>query len=231
MKEIIQNDIFFILLTVGIYIFSQYFAKRIKFSLFHPVLMVLVPLIIFLKVAGISFSTYKEGVKLIDFMLAPSVVIIGFFLYENYHYIRKHFIPIFLTMFFGAFVGVLSVLCLALMMGAKKEIIASLIPKSVTSPIAIEISSSLGGLSSLAVVVVIIVGIFGASFGPSLLKKIKVEDKIAKGLAMGGASHALGTATALEIGEVEGAFAGLAIGLMGIFTAIWAPILFYLFFP
>lgn len=230
MNEVIRSELFMLLLTIGAYLFSQKLAKKVNFILFHPVLVVLFLLIGLLTFLGISFSEYKENVRAIDFMLSPSVVIIGFFLYENYSYIKKHFIPIFLTMFVGAFVGVASVLCFATMMGAKKEIAASLVPKSVTSPIAIEVASSLGGLPSLAIVVVIVVGIFGASFGPSLLKKIKIEDKVAKGLALGGASHALGTASAVELGEVEGALAGLAIGLMGLFTAIWAPVLFYLFY-
>lgn len=226
--DIFRTDLFFILLTVGSYLFSVALARKVKFPLFHPVIVVLVIIISVLKVMGIDFSTYNKGVAAIDFMLGPSVVIIGYFLYDNYIHIKKQLYPIFITMIISALFGVASVFAIAYAMGANREIVASLLPKSVTSPIAIEVSASLGGLPSLAVVVVIIVGIFGASFGPSLLKKSKVSDPMAMGLALGAASHALGTATALEIGEVEGALSGLAIGLMGVFTAIWAPILFYI---
>ena len=122
-------------------------------------------------------------------------------------------------------IGILSVALIARAMGAEQAVIASLEPKSVTTAIALNVSAQSGGIPALTAVVVILVGIFGGVAGPFILKKIGVESKIAKGLAMGAAAHAMGTARAMQLGAVEGAISGLAIGLMGIATAILVPII------
>ena len=149
-------------------------------------------------------------------------------LYEQVHYLKGNVVSIFTSVFVGAVVGILSVIVVGRLMGADHALIASLQPKSVTTPIAMGISEKAGGIPSLTAVIVVAVGIFGSIIGPFVLKILGIESRIAKGLALGASSHAVGTAAAIQIGAVEGAISGLAIGLMGIMTAVLVPIIEYL---
>ena len=133
--------------------------------------------------------------------------------------------PIVIAIVTGSAVGILSVALIARWMGAEPAVVASLEPKSVTTAIALSLSANSGGIPALTSVVVIVVGVFGGIVGPWVLRKVGVESRIAKGLAMGAAAHAMGTARAMELGAVEGAISGLAIGLMGVATAVLVPIL------
>ena len=168
----------------------------------------------------------KESLtQIIDFLLGLSVVALGYLLHEQISQIKGNVIAIVTAIVTGSAVGILSVALIARAMGAEQAVIASLEPKSVTTAIALNVSAQSGGIPALTAVVVILVGIFGGVAGPFILKKIGVESKIAKGLAMGAAAHAMGTARAMQLGAVEGAISGLAIGLMGIATAILVPII------
>jgi len=129
----------------------------------------------------------------------------------------------------GSFIGIISGMVLAFLFGGSKEIMLTIAPKSVTTPIAIEISSSNGGIPPLTVSCVIIAGLVGAVLGPELMKAIKVKNPVAQGLSIGTASHGLGTSRAVQEGEIQGAFSGLAIGLAGIFTSILVPIVVWVF--
>ena len=156
-------------------------------------------------------------------MLGPSVVALGYVLYEQLEHIKGNVISILSAVFVGSIVGIVSVVLIAKVLGADHILIASLAPKSVTTPIAISLAEKTGGIPALAAAFVVICGIFGGLVGPVILRRIGIKSKIAKGLAMGSASHALGTARAMEMGAIEGAISGLAIGLMGIMTALLIP--------
>ena len=225
MNEIIYSQIFLLTLTVGVYLGAVQLRRRVNCALLHPILVSVAVLIAFVKLTGMPYEHYMRQTQIIDFLLGLSVVALGYVLHDQIYNIRGNVISIVIAIVTGSAVGILSVALIARAMGAEQAVIASLEPKSVTTAIALNVSAQSGGIPALTAVVVILVGIFGGVAGPFILKKIGVESKIAKGLAMGAAAHAMGTARAMQLGAVEGAISGLAIGLMGIATAILVPII------
>lgn len=167
---------------------------------------------------------------MIDFLLGPSVVSLGLLMYDHLETIRRHLLSILVSVFTGSLVGVGSVYFLCRFFSLDEIFIKSMEAKSVTTPIAMDISASLGGNVSLAAVTVILCGFIGTVFGPVLIRMFHISTSVAKGLALGCCSHGLGTSKAIEMGAVEGAVSGLAIALMGVMTAIVVPI-FNMFFP
>ncbi len=225
MQELINSQIFLLTLTVGVYLGAIQLRRKINFALLHPVFVSILVLIVFIRLTGIEYEHYMQQTQIIDFMLGLSVVALGYILHDQIYNIRGNVISIVMAILVGSAVGIVSVALIARWMGAEPAVVASLEPKSVTTAIALSVSANSGGIPALTSVVVIVVGVFGGIVGPWVLKKIGVESRIAKGLAMGAAAHALGTARAMELGAVEGAISGLAIGLMGLATAILVPIL------
>lgn len=229
MNNLFNNELFVLVFVLGIYLCSLYLYKRTRIALLHPVLISIGIIILILELLNIDYSTFKKGSHLIDFMLGPSVVALGLLLFEQYEHIRKNVVAITTAVFVGSFIGIISVMAIAKALGADHAILASLQPKSVTTPIAIEIASKNGGNVSIAAIVVVVVGIFGGITGPFVLNKLGITSKLARGLALGSAAHGLGTARAMELGAIEGAISGLAIGLMGFATAILIPLINILF--
>ena len=225
MQELINSQIFLLTLTVGVYLGAIQLRRKINFALLHPVFVSILVLIVFIRLTGIEYEHYMQQTQIIDFMLGLSVVALGYILHDQIYNIRGNGISIVMAILVGSAVGIVSVALIARWMGAEPAVVASLEPKSVTTAIALSVSANSGGIPALTSVVVIVVGVFGGIVGPWVLKKIGVESRIAKGLAMGAAAHALGTARAMELGAVEGAISGLAIGLMGLATAVLVPIL------
>ena len=162
-------------------------------------------------------------------MLGPSVVALGYVLYEQIENVKGNVISILTSVFVGCVVGIVSVVLIAKAFGADRLLMASLAPKSVTTPIAISLAEKDGGAPALTAAFVVICGLFGGLVGPIILRRLGINSKIAKGLAMGSSSHALGTARAMEMGALEGAISGLAIGIMGIMTALLIPFAEWLF--
>ena len=182
-------------------------------------------IIAILKLLGISYESFQEKSHLIHFLLGPSVVALGYVLYEQVQYLKGNVVSILTSIFVGAIVGIVSVIVIGKLMGADQSLIATLEPKSVTTPIAMGIAEKSGGIPSLTAVIVVAVGIFGSIVGPIAMRLMGIESSIAKGLALGASSHGVGTAAAIQIGAIEGALSGLAIGLMGIMTAILVPVI------
>lgn len=226
----LENKFFLLFITFGIYFLARMLQKKTGYILLNPILISIAFLIAFLKFAGISYETYNEGGVFIEFWLKPAVVALGVPLYLQLKQIRKQFLPILLSQLAGCVVGIVSVTLLAWLFGANQETILSLAPKSVTTPIAMEVSETIGGIPSLTAAVVVIVGLFGAVFGFKIMKLMKVTQPISQGLSMGAAAHAVGTSTAMEVGNRYGVYAGLALILNGILTAILAPFLLNLMF-
>lgn len=223
-NTILSSQIFLLVFTIGIYAAALWLFNRTRFGLLHPILTSAAVIIIFMSLLGIEYDSYADATRIIDFMLGPSVVALGYALYKQREHLKANSISIISAISIGSLVSILSVVGVIRLMGASPTVESSLIPKSVTTPIAISISERLGGVPSLTAFVVIITGIFGAVIAPPLLKRIGVESPIARGLAMGSAAHGIGTARAFEMGALEGAISGLAIGLMGLITALLAPI-------
>ena len=224
-KEIADSQVFLLTLTVGVYISAMWLRRKVNWALLHPIFVSIVVLIAFLRLSGIEYEHYMRQTQVIDFLLGLSVVALGYILHDQIYNIRGNVISIVVAILVGSAVGIVSVALIARWMGAEPAVVASLEPKSVTTAIALSVSANSGGIPALTSVAVIVVGVFGGIVGPWVLRRVGVESRIAKGLAMGAAAHALGTARAMELGAVEGAISGLAIGLMGLATAILVPIL------
>ncbi|MDP4291319.1 MAG: LrgB family protein [Bacteroidota bacterium] len=224
MHALLNNELFVLTLVIGTYLMSLWIYRKTGLAFLHPVPLCIGVLILILTFTHTDYSTFTKGSRMIDFMLGPAVVALGLILYEQYEHVKKNFVPILITVFTGALSGIISVGGIAWLFGADKVIIETLLPKSVTTPIAIGISQRFGGLPGLTAVIVVLVGVFGGIIGPYILRKLKVTSSVARGLAMGSGAHGLGMTRALELGAVEGALGGLAIVLMGLMTAILIPI-------
>ncbi len=220
---LLSGEVFFLLLTLGSFLLGVLLYKRTNIPLLQPLLVSMIIIIPFLKITGIEYLVFYEKTRLLSFMLGPSVVALGYVLYEQIEHIRGNVISILTSVFVGSLVGILSVVLIAKLFGADRLLTASLAPKSVTTPIAMNLAENTGGVPSLAAVFVVICGLFGGLVGPLILRRIGVKSSIAKGLALGSASHALGTVKAMEMGALEGAISGLAIGIMGVMTALLIP--------
>ena len=219
----LENEFFLLAVTFGVFFLAKLLQKKTGLMLFNPILLAIAVLIIFLKTAGISYETYSEGGRLIEFWLKPAVVALGVPLYLQLETIKKQLLPILLSQLAGCIVGVASVVLIAKWMGASDEIIYSLAPKSVTTPIAMEVTQALGGIPSLTAAVVVCVGLLGGILGFKTLKLTRVGSPMAQGLSMGTAAHAVGTSAAMDISRKYGAFASLGLTLNGIFTALLTP--------
>ena len=219
----LENEFFLLAITFGLYFLAKVVQKKTGFVLLNPVLLTIAVLIIFLKMTNISYDTYNKGGHLIEFWLKPAVVALGVPLYLQLETIKKQLLPILLSQLAGCIIGVVSVVLIAKGMGASQEVILSLAPKSVTTPIAMEVTRSLGGIPSLTAAVVVCVGLLGAIFGVKAMKLMRVGSPIAQGLSLGTAAHAVGTSTAMDISSKYGAYASLGLTLNGIFTALLTP--------
>lgn len=228
MHSLVHSEIFDLALVIGTYIAATILYKKTHLNVLHPLLTSIFVIIVILEFLDIEYASFQQGSHLIHFMLGPSVVALGYVLFEQMKYLKGNVVSILTSVFVGAIVGIISVIVIGKLMGADQSLIATLQPKSVTTPIAMGISEKNGGIPSLTAVIVVAVGIFGSIVGPAVMKVLGIESRIAKGLALGASSHGVGTAAAIQLGAVEGALSGLAIGLMGIMTAILVPVISYL---
>lgn len=221
----LENEFFLLALTFSTFFLAKWISKRTGWVLFNPILLTIAVLILFLKTTGVSLETYNRGGHLIEFWLKPAVVALGVPLYLQLETIRKQFLPIFLCELAGCVVGIVSVVGITKLMGASREVILSLAPKSVTTPIAMEVTNTLGGIPSLTAAVVVCVGLFGAVLGFKTMSVARVHRPMAQGLSMGTAAHAVGTSTSMDVSKLHGAYAGLGLTLNGILTALLGPTL------
>ncbi len=230
MITLLNSPIFIVALVVTSFFLAKLIFKRWSVALLNPVLVAIIFVICALKLLNIDYQSFKEGSAVLDFMLGPSVVALGYLLYENIEALRGKILPTLISVSVGAVVGISSVILLCRLIGCDDIITLSMQPKSVTAPIAIALSERSGGIASIAAVCVVITGVSGSIIGPSLLKLLGVTSKTAKGLALGSAAHGVGTAKAVEIGAIEGAVSGLAIGLMGVATSLAMPLVESIFY-
>lgn len=195
----------------------------------NPVLIAVVVLACVLGISGTAYSTYFEGAQFVHFMLGPATVCLGLPLYDNLRRIRRAALPVIAALFAGSLTAVGSALLIGRAFGLDHALMASLAPKSTTAPVAIGIAERLGGQPTLAAVLVLLTGIFGAVAATPLLKLLRVTDWRARGFAVGVAAHGIGTARAFQVNDTAGAFAGIGMGLNAVLTAIVAPLVLSLF--
>lgn len=223
--DFFESTPFILAFTLIIYGVALKLYNRTKFFLFTPILVTVALSIVLLKLTGISYETYSEKASVIRFWLEPSVVALAIPLYLNMDKVLKHWKALVLSIFVGSISGIVSVVFIADAFGAPMEVVRSLAPKSVTTPIAIQITESVGGVVGITAGVVALVGILGAVIGEWVLKSINIVGAKSVGVAIGSAAHGLGVAKISERGEEYSAFGAVSIALNGIFTAIFTPIL------
>ncbi|MEG3112448.1 MULTISPECIES: CidB/LrgB family autolysis modulator [Pantoea] len=213
-------------LTIAAFYIARRLAKRLKISLINPLLVAMAIIIPILLLLHIPYTRYFAGSQILNQLLQPAVVALALPLYEQMHQIRARWKSIISVCFIGSVTAMVSGTAIALWMGATPEIAATIMPKSVTTPIAMAVSGSLQGIPAISAICVLIAGVLGAVFGHMLLNLLGVKTKAARGLAIGNASHALGTARSAEVDFQEGAFSSLALVICGIITSLLAPFLF-----
>lgn len=213
-------------LTVLVFFAARGLARKLNMSLLNPLLISMLVIIVLLLVTGIPYQHYFQGSQIINELLQPAVVALALPLYEQLHQIRARWKSIIIICIIGSLVAMISGTSLALLLGATPQIAATIMPKSVTTPIAMAVSGTLGGIPAITSVCVIIAGVTGAVLGHGVLNRLKIRTKAARGLAIGTASHALGTARCAELDYQEGAFSSLALVVCGIITSLAAPFLF-----
>jgi predicted murein hydrolase (TIGR00659 family) len=197
--------------------------------LVNPVLIAVVAIVGLLFATGTDYRTYFDGAQFVHFLLGPATVALAIPLYRQVQQVKKSLVAILVAVIGGSLTAAGSAVAIAWLLGASKQTILSMAPKSVTAPVAMGIAEEIGGLPTLTAVVVILTGITGAMAATTVLRMLRIDDQRAGGLAIGVASHGIGTARAFQVGEVAGAFSGLAMGLNALATAILIPVLFRLF--
>lgn len=213
-------------LTLLAFFAARQLAVRFKSPWLNPLLISMLVIIPLLVITHTPYQDYFQGSEVLNDLLQPAVVALAFPLYEQLHQIRARWKSIITVCFIGSLVAMCTGTSIALLLGASPEIAASILPKSVTTPIAMAVGGSLGGIPAISAMCVILVGVFGAVFGHTLFNMLHIKAKAARGLAMGSASHALGTARCAELDFQEGAFSSLALVVCGIITSLLAPFLF-----
>lgn len=228
MEQLLSNPLFGIILSIGVYQLTSWLRIKTKSSFCNPLLLSIFIIIFLLVVLDIPLDSYQQGGNVISMFLAPATTVLSYSIYKQFHILKKHFLPIACGCFVGSITSMSSAYLLSKLFGLEETLARSFIPKSVTTPIAMEISKQLGGTVAITVSIVVITGIMGAIIAPFLIKLLHIKNPVAIGVAIGTSSHAVGTTKAVELGEIEGAMSGIAIGISGIITVILS--LFLLFF-
>jgi predicted murein hydrolase (TIGR00659 family) len=226
--DMVATPLFGITLTLVVYLLAQQLYRRVGSVWVNPVLVSIVTIILLLKGSGVAYREYARGGDIILFLLGPSVVALAIPLYQRREAIWQRKRPILIGIFAGSLASIVSACGLAWILGGSREIVLSLAPKSVTTPIAISIVEKIGGIAPLTAAIVVLTGCLGAVCGPEFCRRIGVTSPVATGLAVGTAAHGIGTARMFEVDRLSGAVAGLAIGLNGLMTTFLLPILMVL---
>lgn len=222
MSEFWSNPLFGLFLSIFCFVLGTRLHSIFKTPIANPLLIALVLCYGFLKVFRISIDDYMVGADIISAFLVPVTAILGLSIYRQREILKKDFLPITAGCLAGSLLSIGSSLILCKMFKLDEVLTASLVPKTVTTVIAIDISEQLGGMQAITILAVMVCGTVGALLHPILLKALKLNNKVAAGVAIGSSSHALGTTSALRMGEVEGAISGVSIGITGILMVIIA---------
>lgn len=219
-------ELFALLLTLGVYLASRQISSRLNHHpLLSPAVLSILLISAVLVIFNIPYKDYFQGARPIHFMLGPATVSLALPLYSQLANLKRLLLPLCVSLLLGSFIGIFSAVLLGYSFHLPHQILLSLAPKSVTTPIAMGVSEKIGGIASLSTVFVMITGLFGAAIATTVLNLIRVKDPAVRGFALGLASHGLGTARAFQVSAVAGAFAALAMALNGLATAILVPLL------
>ncbi|MBD9157368.1 MAG: LrgB family protein [Lachnospiraceae bacterium] len=225
MSELWASPYFGIALSILAFWAGEKLQKKLKSPFCNPLLIAILIIVIILLVFDIPYDSYNEGGAVINMFLAPATACLAVSIYTKLQLLKENAIPILVGCTAGSLSSMGSVYVLCKLFGLDKAMTASLLPKSITTPIAVEVCQTHGGIVPVTVIAVIFTGILGSILAPYLIKLFRVKNPITAGLAIGACSHAVGTSKAIEFGETEGAMSGLAIGVCGILTVIISMVL------
>jgi predicted murein hydrolase (TIGR00659 family) len=221
MIEFLENSLFFgAFVSLVAYEAGLLLKKKFRLAILNPLLIAIVCVMGFLSVANVAYDTYNEGAKYLSYLLTPATVALAVPLYQQLALLKKNFRAVAFGIVSGVLASLVSVLLLSILFGLSHEQYVTLLPKSITTAIGMGVSQELGGISTITVAVIIITGILGNVIAESVYRLFRIEEPVAKGLALGTSAHAIGTAKAMELGEVEGAMSSLAIAVAGLLTVL-----------
>ncbi len=221
MKEIITTNPFFgISISIIAYAIGTFLNKKTKLAIVNPLLISYILIISTLLIFDIPLSAYNEGGNIINMFLSPATAVLSLTIYRQWDIVKKNIAAILTGTIVGSLTSILVIMFLCKLFGLDNTVTSSLLPKSITTPMAIAVSETLGGIPSLTVLAVIITGILGNILAPILIKLFRIKDPVVQGVAIGTASHAVGTSKAIEIGEVQGALSGVALTFSGLITVV-----------
>lgn len=228
MTEFLEDSLFAgVTISLLSYILGYFLKKKFKLGFLNPLLISIAATIVVLVVADVDYEVYNKGASFISWFLTPATVCLAIPLYEQWQLLKDNFKAVLFGIVSGVIASLATVFVLAKFMGLTHEEYVTLLPKSITTAIGMGVSDELGGYVTITVAVIIITGVLGNIFGELICRLFRITEPISKGLAIGSASHAIGTAKAMELGEVEGAMSSLAIAVAGVLTVIGATIFSY----
>lgn len=225
MREFLSDSVFFgVLVSIVTYECGVLLKQKWKLAVFNPLLLSVLAVMGLLTAFKIDYEIYYEGAKYLSYLLTPATVCLAVPLYEKIELLKQHAGAIMGGILSGVLTSLVSILACAFLFGFTHEQYVTLLPKSITTAIGMGISEELGGMVTITVAVIIITGVLGNMIAELVLRLFRIEDPVAKGIAVGSASHAIGTVKAMEIGEVEGAMSSLSIAVAGLLTVVGASI-------
>lgn len=225
MNAITNSPLFGILLSLAAFETGVAISKKWKYSFLNPLLIANILIVGFLLATGISLESYNVGGDYISVLLSPATVVLAVPLYNQISKLKKFWKPILTGIFAGSLTSMACVIIASKLIGLSDTLMLSFLPKSITIPMGSVVSEQIGGIPSVTIISIVVTGITGAVAAPAICKICRIKHKVAQGIAIGTASHALGTTKAMEMGEIQGAMSSLSIGVAGLFTAIVAPII------
>lgn len=231
MNEFAQSSVFFgATISLFAYMIGLKLKKIFKSGIFNPLLISIIITIVVLLTAHIDYDTYNISAKYLSWLLTPATVCLAIPLYEQLTLLKKNFVAVLAGIVSGVLTSLVTVLVLALIFGLNQQEFVTFLPKSITTAIGMGVSEELGGYVTITVVVIVITGVLGNILAEPVCRLFRIKEPIAKGLAIGSAAHAIGTAKAMEMGEVEGAMSSLSIAVAGILTVFGASVFSWIYF-
>lgn len=225
MSDFIQSSVYFgLTLTFATYGIGMLLKKKLKSAIFNPILISMILCIAFLLALDVEYDVYYEGAQYVSYLLTPATICLAIPLYKQFELLKKNRRAVLAGIFSGVVTSLCTVLVLAVLFGLSHKEYVSLLPKSITTAIGMDVCAQLGGHVPITVAVILLTGIFGNVFAETIFKVFHIADPIARGVAIGTSAHAVGTAKALELGEIEGAMSSLSIAVAGILTVFGASV-------
>lgn len=221
MSNFLENSVFFgVFISIITYEIGVLIKKKLKLAIFNPLLISIALIIVFLLAFHIKYNVYESGAQCLSYFLTPATVALAVPLYEQIEPLKKNWKAIVAGILSGALTSALCVLAVALIFQLDHKQYVTLLPKSITTAIGMGLSEELGGIVTITVAVIVVTGVIGNIFAESICKLFHITDPVAKGIGIGSASHAMGTAKAMEMGEIEGAMSSLSIAVSGLLTVV-----------